>query len=218
MTDRQKYEVLREELYANPLSSLGEALDRYCEFCELCTALCRKNLQDMDRSWENTQMQRDFLHFATHLEKFEHKAKFLYSALSEMTDMVLDHPRLKLQFLRLFLKVLRYLEAQSGHDLSITEDVESELAFYRRNIEFADKAELEQIRERDVLKSDPVEWTAGWEEVIDEADRLAYSKLTDIPRGMGFCFAFWSARTEALAEFGISWRNPHAMNPRVLFD
>ena len=52
----------------------------------------------------------------------------------------------------------------------------------------------------------------------DEADRIAYAHLKDTPRGMGFCFAFWHERRRALKQFGISWRDPHMMNPRVMFD
>ena len=38
------------------------------------------------------------------------------------------------------------------------------------------------------------------------------------PRGMGFCFGYWSAKRGVLAKRGIEWRDPHQMNPRVLFD
>lgn len=42
--------------------------------------------------------------------------------------------------------------------------------------------------------------------------------LKDEPRGMGFCFGYWSAKRAALARRGIEWRSPSAMNPRVMFD
>ena len=102
--------------------------------------------------------------------------------------------------------------------MSITEDVRSELRLYERNIEFADKGQLDNIRETGHLKSDPVEWTSRWEDVIDDADKLTYSKLNDVPRGMGFCHAFWCERTKALKQFGIDWKSPRVMNPKVLFD
>ena len=68
------------------------------------------------------------------------------------------------------------------------------------------------------LKHDPVEWTARWEEIIDEADRKAEENLEEMPRGMGFCHAFWHERAAALASLGIEWRSPSRMNPGVLFD
>ena len=70
-----------------------------------------------------------------------------------------------------------------------------------------------------MLKHDPVEWTARWEEVIDEVDKIVDSRLEEHPRGMGFCHACWHERAAVLSEqFGIEWRSPARMNPRVLFD
>ncbi|MGM9775719.1 MAG: hypothetical protein ACI3ZG_02940 [Candidatus Coprenecus sp.] len=218
MDKRKRYTLLLDECDSKPLSSSADDLDRYCELCTLCVDLSVENLQNMDRSWENTQMARVVLRYATYLEKFDHLADYLYSMLNNMVDCVQDHPRLKLQMLRLLLKVLVSIETQNMHDLSITDDVRNEISFYRRNIEFADKGELDQIRQSGFLKSDPIEWTAEWEEVIDEADKIAYENLKEIPRGMGFCFAFWHERTLALEKFGIKWKNPHIMNPRVMFD
>ena len=218
MSAKENYTKLLAECSAKPLSSYGEDLDKYCELCDLCISLSKENLQEMDRPWETTEMARVFLHYAGWLSGFGHKVNYLYSAVGKMLDCVFDHPRLKVKLLQLQLAVLRDIEAQSMHELGITQDVENELRFYQRNIEFADKGQLDQIRESGHLKSDPVEWTARWEEVIDEADKIAYSNLTDMPRGMGFCHAFWSERSAALAQFGIDWKSPRRMNPRVLFD
>ena len=38
------------------------------------------------------------------------------------------------------------------------------------------------------------------------------------PRGMGFCFLYWSSKAAVLARRGIFWKSPHEMNPRVMFD
>ena len=69
-----------------------------------------------------------------------------------------------------------------------------------------------------MLKSDPVEWTAEYEAVIDEADHEAYQHLKDSPRGMGFCFGYWAEKRNALARRGIEWKSPNILNPRVMFD
>ena len=58
------------------------------------------------------------------------------------------------------------------------------------------------------------EWEANYVEVEQECDR----RLGDTPRGMGFCFAYWSTLSDVLSERGIHWRSPHQMNPRVMFD
>ena len=218
MNSKNNYEQLLKLCEEKPLSSTSDDLDRYCELCSLCISLSQKNLQEQDNTWEIAQRARVFLHYATYLEGFEHLDNFLYSAVDDMLDCISDHPRLKLALMQLQLKVLRGIEARQMHDLSITEDVERDIFFYQRNIGFADKGQLDQIRESGYLKSDPVEWTAKWEEVIDEADRIAYSNLKDMPRGMGFCHAFWTERGLALQQFGIDWKSPRKMNPKVLFD
>ena len=40
----------------------------------------------------------------------------------------------------------------------------------------------------------------------------------NVPRGMGFCFMYWSSKADVLARRGIFWKSPHEMNPRVMFD
>ena len=69
-----------------------------------------------------------------------------------------------------------------------------------------------------MLKVDPVQATPEWEKVIYDVEREVDEQLKDEPRGMGFCFSYWSAKRAALARRGIEWRSPSAMNPRVMFD
>lgn len=68
------------------------------------------------------------------------------------------------------------------------------------------------------LKFDPVERTPEWEENIYEVEKACARKLKNEPRGMGFCFAYWSVKRAELAKRGIDWHSPSAMNPRVMFD
>ena len=69
-----------------------------------------------------------------------------------------------------------------------------------------------------MLKVDPVQATKKWEDVINEVEKEVDEELKYEPRGMGFCFSYWSAKRTALARRGIEWRSPSAMNPRVMFD
>ena len=100
----------------------------------------------------------------------------------------------------------------------ITEDVRSEIAQLERNIAAADKGDYSSIVTDKMLKSDPVEWTARYEEVIDEVEAIVESKLADHPRGMGFCHAYWHEKAIALSKFGIEWHSPAQMNRGVMFD
>ena len=43
-------------------------------------------------------------------------------------------------------------------------------------------------------------------------------ELKDEPRGMGFCYGYWSAKRAALAKRGIDWNPPPSMNRGVIFD
>lgn len=215
---RKRYRDLLKACPEGPLGSCVTDLQDYCDLCSLCIELSGQNMADMDRSWETTEMARVFLRLATHLEGFDHLINYLYWAVGKMTECVWDHPRLKLELMRLHLLVARRIEAQTGHDLSAAEDLQSDIRLYRCNIEYADSGQLDKIEQVGHLKHDPVEWTARWEEVIDEADKMAYASLADVKRHMGFCFAFWHEREKALERLGVEWKNPGVMNPRVRFD
>lgn len=89
-------------------------------------------------------------------------------------------------------------------------------------LKFIPVDELLEIRmnpQEGVLKKDRIEYTRRWEsiyyDVIDELDE----RFEDTPRQKGFCFDYWSAMTDLLAQkYRILWRNPHLMNPGVKFD
>ena len=131
----------------------------------------------------------------------------------------MDHPRLMLRLLELELTIVRRIEALNDHELSHAEYLERNISLYKRNIHFADKDQLDSIEQTGYrLKKDPVEWTARWEEVIDEADRMTEEKLKGHPRGMGFCHGFWHERQKALRKLGVVWRCPTEMNPGTMFD
>lgn len=68
------------------------------------------------------------------------------------------------------------------------------------------------------LQYDPVEDSEAYLSVIDDVERRLYEELKGEPRHMGFCFHYWSAKRDLLAEYGIEWRSPGMMNPRVMFD
>lgn len=68
------------------------------------------------------------------------------------------------------------------------------------------------------LKFDPVERTPAMEEIVYYVERQCAELLGDVPRCMGFCFAYWNARRQILSSLGISWKSPHEMNPGVIFD
>ncbi|MDE6266861.1 MAG: hypothetical protein K2M07_05885 [Muribaculaceae bacterium] len=69
------------------------------------------------------------------------------------------------------------------------------------------------------LRCDPVEYTLKWEEIYYDVEDYLSERFADVPRKMGFCHSYWSAKREYLKErYNIEWRSPKQMNPRVLFD
>jgi hypothetical protein len=69
-----------------------------------------------------------------------------------------------------------------------------------------------------MLRADIVQSTPEWESVIYEVEQEVDEELKDAPRGMGFCYGYWSAKRAALAKRGIDWNPPPSMNRGVLFD
>lgn len=69
------------------------------------------------------------------------------------------------------------------------------------------------------LRQDPVEFTYRWEDIYYKVQHRLDDRFANAPRHMGFCFKFWNAKRELLKnEYGIDWKSPSQMNPRVKFD
>ncbi|MGN0194942.1 MAG: hypothetical protein ACI4AE_00610 [Candidatus Cryptobacteroides sp.] len=211
---------IREELVAAraAVASGGKNLSAREDIVCGDVLLAENNLRENRNLWEIASLARELLDHATVLEGYDHLLDRTYEVLSRMSECIQDHPRLKLRLLRLWLTVVDRISAQTGHEMSAYDDILHQINVLKRNIDYADAGRFDMIEDERSLKHDPVEWTSGWEEVIDKADRIAEEKLADMPRGMGFCHAFWHERTLALASLGVEWKSPSRMNPKVLFD
>ena len=219
MDYRKELDRAREAVKDLARDGDAETLDAYWEVCCGDVLVAEENLKDQDRVWENASLARELLDIGTYLEGYDSMLDNLYLAVSRMVTTLFDHPRLKLELLELELQLLRRIEAMNGHDLDMSEDVQEKIYLYRHNIECADQGNFDDIEQEGHLKQDPIEWSAEYERVIDEADKKVYSLLKDHPRGMGFCFAYWHAKAQVLSEdYGITWRSPSLMNPHVMFD
>lgn len=200
------------------LVSDATSLERYYDICCGCVLLAEENLKEQRRYWEITELAETFLHYAAYLEGFDHMLNNIYTAVQRMTDCVYEHKRLRLRLLRLKLTVIRRLEAIQAHDLSIGEDVESEIMRFERNIKLADEGRYDEIANTGHLKHDNIEWSQTYENAIDDVEREADVLLAATPRGMGFCFAHWHVKAMVLKCYGVEWNSPGVMNPRVMFD
>ena len=216
---REELEKAREAVKGLKRDGYGSTIDAYWEVCCGDVLVAEENLRKQSCEWENSSLAKEFLDIATYLEGYDHMLERLYSAVSRMVDTIFERPRLKLKLLDFELTVLRRIEAQTGHDMSICEHVSNELSFYYRNIKYADSGDFASIEQRGNLKHDPIEWSAEYERIIDDVEKKVGELLSDEPRGMGFCFSYWPTLQRILfRDYGIRWRSPAEMNPGVIFD
>ena len=202
------------------LDGKGDTLDLCREICAGCVLLAEQDWRNQEMTWEISMLAEHFLKYARHLEGFDHELDFVNSTTDRMIETIPEgHPRLKLRMVQFRLLVLHRIEALADHDLSVTEDMEEEIEFLKRNIARADRGALEEIEQEGHLKGDPVRWTLRFEKVIDSVEEEVDRRLKGVPRGMGFCFAYWAEKKSVLKEsYGIDWKTPGEMNPKVLFD
>ncbi len=202
------------------LNGKGDTLDLCGEICAGCVLLAEQNWRNQERTWEISSLAGHLLRYARHLEGYDHELDYVNSLTRRMIEVIPEgHPRLKLKMLQFRLLVLQRIEALADRDLSATEEVEEEIGFLKRNIDLADRGVLNEIEQEGHLKEDPVEWTLRFEEAVDSVEKELDLRLEGVPRGMGFCFAYWAEKKNILKEFyGIDWKTPSEMNPGVLFD
>lgn len=177
--------------------------------------LFRTMVADRDRGelWRNIPLGRQAFALMLSLpdvvpgeiESSAEKARLLANMLEQMHET--DTPR--------FCISVREEIARLDPDDS---DNRHSLDMLREYIDPSVSAEEWGSRHHRSLRFDPVERTPEWEECIYEVEREVARQLKGEPRRMGFCFEYWSAKAAALQRYGITWRSPRTMNPRVIFD
>ncbi len=183
----------------------------------VCDVMISKEiLSEMGCRAEITKLAKECLGAAKVAYPHYEQKELIYNGLSMMLENLFDHPRLTVKILT-FMKRIVEENNQAFGDL---EWVNEELEYYTTNIALADAGRLDEIEGRSHLARDPIEWTARWEEVIDEVDEKVEADMVadGMPRGMGFCFGYWHSKQKYLAEYGIEWSSPSQMNPDVMFD
>ena len=171
------------------------------------------------------------------MELLENISKFKADGYTHLGDKLFDDHRAK-EALCLYEKALCYLLKASGPESDkegLTDLLESvavcckylsgerELARWREI--FSPYLSLEEIDKTvaearaPFLKHDPVEDTEEFLQIKEEMEALLYEHFGGQEQYMGFCFEYWSKKSELLSsKYGIEWRSPSLMNPRVLFD
>jgi hypothetical protein len=179
--------------------------------------MMRKNAEEM-RIWKNLPIANETFELIKQVGDDEGplgRAMGCEMVVDKLSEY--DAPRFTLQMLRYELEQLQMSEEKS--DNLTEEDVLDHIAELERFID-TENVSYEDYRKQSqrTLLFDPIERTPIWEEINQEVEAETDALLGNVPRGMGFCFGYWSAKRGVLAKHGIEWRDPHQMNPRVLFD
>ena len=184
--------------------------------------------------WKNIPLMREFIHefkdvapFRSEIINPAYKAHFIASMLENDYIDKRETPRLFQSLCELY-RLYRDFEEAADYDEYLQEHFDK---YYFRQVDkwiykfamIVSDPKWEHALQcwnglGGMLKVDPVQATPEWEDVIYEVEKEVDEELKDEPRGMGFCFNYWSAKRTALARRGIQWRSPSAMNPRVMFD
>lgn len=219
---RKEYEAALAKAEVTPFEGKEDVIDLYTDVVCGAVLVAEENAKQIGGpTWQNAGLCRTMLKYGRELEKvtgYGNVTDTLYWAAERMEESLFGHPRLRSELINFIIHLLHIIECDTGHDLSSTDHFMEKLARVDRNILYADSGKLDLIEQEGHMKDDPVEWTARFEEVIDDAQREALSHLKDTPRSMGFCHAYWSCLSDALSDRGIYWRSPALMNPRCMFD
>ena len=178
----------------------------------------RENAQDQ-AIYKNVPLAKETLALLEDLDDPEEgplgKAYACNAIVEQLSEY--DTPRLVLEILRSELAWLNESEEES--DGLFAEDIEADIVRLEAYIDTDGLSMDEFCRRYDRhLRFDPVERTRKWEDIYLEVEEECARRLEGIPRGMGFCFPYWAARRDVLRKYGIDWKSPHMMNPRVIFD
>jgi len=179
----------------------------------------RANSQEM-RQWRNIPLVKECLELLQSIHDDE-AATGMAMACGAIIEQLpeYDVPRLVLDILHYELELLERGGEQDGNRYPTVEDVKSSILRLEDYIDI-EHLSSEAFREKYKrhLKADPVERTPEWEVMYYDVEMECDRRLGDTPRGMGFCFAYWSTLRQVLSERGIEWHSPSELNPRVLFD
>lgn len=179
----------------------------------------RENSQEM-RQWKNVALAREcheLLRSITDRDASAGMALALSAIIEQLPEY--DMPRYVLTLLRYESELLQAADELQEGNYPTPAEVEAHI----RRLE--DYIDTEHVSTSDFmerygrhLKFDSVERTPQWETNYLEVEKECDRRLGDAPRGMGFCFGYWSTLRNVLSERGIEWHSPQELNPRVMFD
>lgn len=204
------------QIAASP-NNLESMVELVCANC----LICEENVGEICSSWRNTPFINEILEYAPLLLNDGRKRyhNIVFNVCERINDILYNHPRQSLKVLEVQLIALEGTKEKKEDKERLRKEIENEMCFLDKNIKAADSGHADRCENRGSIKRDSVEWTAEYENAIDEAEEKASDRLAGFPRVMGFCHAYWHSLANILFEdYGIVWRSPAMMNPGVIFD
>lgn len=182
--------------------------------------LMRENSQEM-RMWKNIPLAKECVQLLKDIDDPEEtpmgKALACEAIIQQLPEY--DVPRLVLSILHYKLQLVKESEEYDPERYPTEEEVVNEI---QRLSDYIDTEHVSSEWFRKLyhrhLQSDPIERTPEWENNYYEVEKECDRRLGNTPRGMGFCFDYWSTLRQVLAERGIKWHSPSELNPKVMFD
>lgn len=180
----------------------------------------RENSSD-NRMWKNIPLAKECIELLKAIDDPEETPMGKALACRAICNQLPEYnvPRLVLGILHYERELLEQSDEVGENNNPTLDEVDYDI---RRLSDYIDTGHLSTAefieRYQRFLNFDPVERTPQWEEGFCEVEEECDRRLGDMPRGMGFCFAYWSTLSQVLAERGIQWRSPSEMNPGVIFD
>lgn len=180
----------------------------------------RKNSEQM-RMWKNIPLADECVRLLREIDDQTEtpmgKALACEAIVQQLPQY--DVPRFVISILDYKLELVRHSDEQDSSRYPTEEEVLADIQQLRDYIDTEHVSDEEfRTKYQRHLKADPLERTPEWEANYYEVEQECDYRLGNTPRGMGFCFAYWSTLREVLSERGIEWHSPHEMNPRVMFD
>lgn len=180
----------------------------------------RENSQEM-RMWKNIPLAKECVQLLKDIDDPEEtpmgKALACEAIIQQLPEY--NMPRLVLSILHYKLQLVKESEEHDPERYPTEEEISNDI---QRLSDYIDTEHVSSEWFRKTyqrhLNFDPVERTPEWEENYYEVEKECDRRLGNTPRGMGFCFEYWSTLRQVLAKRGIMWHSPSELNPKVMFD
>lgn len=180
----------------------------------------RKNSEDM-RMWKNIPLAKECVQLLKDIDDPEEtpmgKALACEAIIQQLPEY--DVPRLVISILHYKLELIKASDEHDPERYPTEDEVTKDI---QRLSDYIDTEHVSSERFRKLyqrhLVADPIERTPEWEENYYDVEKECDRRLGDTPRGMGFCFAYWSTLRQVLSERGMLWHSPSELNPHVMFD